>query len=386
MPARSEMRLILATKDFPPDVGGIQTWSLELGVRFAARCKDFLLIAPKLPGCEEVDRGLPFEVLRVGGTRNTFATGIALKLGGVLEKRPFDSLLGAQWQTAMPGLALRGRGSLRHVHAAVVGRELLTRHFAAVPYGAAAFARARLWTLRNVDGMFPISHYTEGLVRELGVSTARSKIILNGCNTERFQPVDASGLRAELGLEGRKVLLSVCRLVPRKGVDTVLEALPEIRRHVPDAVYVIGGEGPDRARLEARARELNVSEHVRFLGYFPKERLPELYSSCDVFVLGAREERPDVEGFGLVLLEANACGKPAVATRSGGVGDAIAHGETGLVVDPTSGALAAGVVKVLTDAALSQRMRENSRARVLRCATWDRVADEFLTGMAQFSG
>jgi len=381
-----KLRLLLVTKDFPPDVGGIQTWARELGRRFVARCDDFMVVAPKLPGSAEVDRELPFPVWRVRCTRPTFAGQVVLELPGFLKRRPFDTLLGAQWQTAMPGVIHRHRGPLKRVFTAVMGRELLTRHFSALPFGAQAYSRARKATLERVDGMFPISQYTQGLVEEIGVSTERSKVVLIGCDTERFLPVDAESLKRELGLHGHKVLLSVCRLVPRKGIDTVLEALPEIRRRVPNALYVVGGDGPDRARLEARAKELGVSENVRFLGHFPQARLTELYCACDVFVLAAREVRPDVEGFGLVLLEANACGKPAVATRSGGVADALADGETGLIVEPGSSLrLAEAVASILTDEQLAARFRARARPRVLEQATWDRVTSDLLAGMDGFS-
>jgi phosphatidylinositol alpha-1,6-mannosyltransferase len=169
-------------------------------------------------------------------------------------------------------------------------------------------------------------------------------------------------------------VLSAGRLVRRKGVDTLLRAFAALWRGEAGPALVVAGDGPDRGRLEALARGLRVP--VRFLGRVPDGELSGLYSAADLFVLAAREEpEGDVEGFGLVLLEAAACGTPAVACRSGGVPDAVDDGVSGLLVPPDDpAALAAALTRVLTDDALRRWLACGARARAERSG-WDVAAD-----------
>jgi phosphatidylinositol alpha-1,6-mannosyltransferase len=144
----------------------------------------------------------------------------------------------------------------------------------------------------------------------------------------------------------------------------VLRALPAIAAAQPSVRYAIGGEGPDRVRLAALARELGVEARIDWLGYVAREQLPELYASADLFVLPSRSlpERGDVEGFGMVLLEAQAAGTPVVAARSGGMPDALEEGQTGVLVEPGDHAGLSQVVSaLLADRARLTRMGEAAR-------------------------
>lgn len=376
------MRLLLVTKDFPPDIGGIQTYVYELGKCFQTSCASFAVVAPSLPGAAEVDRSLPFEVVRIPGTRSSFAPSLLAALPWLKTRFGFNVVLGAQWQSAWGAVAGRRAFGPYVVCSAVHGREILTEHYAKSPY--AFYDRARAYTLGRVDRLFPGSSYALRLVREGGYKYRSAEVITYGCSPERFAPPrDGAAKRRALGLDGKKVLLTLCRLVPRKGVDTVLEALPEIARSVPDVRYVVAGGGEDRARLLALAEKLGVMPLVQFLGRVPDADVPSLFDMADVFVMPAREERPCVEGFGLVFLEANACDKPVIASTSGGIPDAVVDGETGLLVPPAAPApLAAAAIRLLGDAELRQRMGVTGRERVLRDATWERMAARLYASMS----
>jgi phosphatidylinositol alpha-1,6-mannosyltransferase len=172
------------------------------------------------------------------------------------------------------------------------------------------------------------------------------------------------------------MLLTVGRLVPRKGVDTVLRALPRIAASVPEVQYVVAGTGPDRNRLERLAVRNGVRDRVHFVGYVADDVLSSYYSAADLFVMPAREALPDVEGFGLVFLEANACGTPAVGARSGGIPDAIVDGETGLLVPPNApGSLAEATTRILTTPDLADTLGRQGRHRAVNEASWDQIAD-----------
>jgi phosphatidylinositol alpha-1,6-mannosyltransferase len=164
------------------------------------------------------------------------------------------------------------------------------------------------------------------------------------------------------------------RLTARKGQDRTLQAMPEILREFPDAIYLIGGTGAYEGELGKLAASLGVEDHVRFLGNVPQELLPDLYNLADIFVMPNRESavQSNVEGFGIVFLEANACGKPVIGGRSGGVPDAVLDGRTGLLVDGDSPEeIAAAATRFLGDPGMCRRLGEAGRDRVRRELTWD---------------
>jgi phosphatidylinositol alpha-1,6-mannosyltransferase len=145
---------------------------------------------------------------------------------------------------------------------------------------------------------------------------------------------------------------------------------------VPDLVYVVAGDGPDRERLVELARRLGVDESVRFVGAVEDAELPLWYSLGDVFVMPSRSDPPDVEGFGIVYLEAAACERPVVAARAGGVPDAVADGVSGLLVEPGDrDGLARALAELLSDPARRANLGRRARERVLAELTWDRIAD-----------
>ncbi len=375
------MRILFVTQDFPPDVGGIQTYSWELARRLARSTSYLRVIAPRRPDAATFDRDVPFPITRILGRPDLLPlTGLPTVLRTARRER-IDVAFHAQWQTLITSVWARGlTGWPRHIVSAAHGRELLFTPFPSVLGLASVYDGFRRWMLSQGDIFFPVSHYTSDLLRSLGVPSGRRHIVPNGTDPERFQPTEGSAVRERLGLGNRPVLLTVGRLVPRKGIDTVLRALPSIAERVPNVTYLVAGTGPDRDRLEALAEHLRVRERVQFLGRVPHAELPGYYTAADLFVMPARESRPDVEGFGLVFLEANACGTPVLGARTGGIPDAIVDGETGLLVPPDApDALAEGATRVLTDTEFARTLAQQGRHRAVHEANWDHVADRVHT-------
>lgn len=375
------MRLLMITQDFPPRTGGIQTYCAELGRRFSVACERFEMIAPAEDGDDAVDATLPFPVHRlpVRSDRMVFAT---LCSGAAIARRRFDAVFHAQWSTVPAGLWLRRREHVRRVFVAAHGRELLLNVVQRVPIVGLGYAAVRDSMLRKADLLMPVSRYTGEILRRVGVSPAAIHVAPNGVDTGVFRASDGTRFRSEHGLGDGPLVLTVCRLVPRKGIDTTLEAVAQLRGRVPGLQYAVGGSGPDRARLEARVRQLGLDEVVRFLGRVPDAKMPQCMSAADVFCMPARSEPPDVEGFGLVFLEAGACGTAAVGARSGGVPDAIVHRETGLLVEPRDPAgLADALHELLTQPQLRARLGAAARARIEAQCTWDHVATDLLAAM-----
>lgn len=370
------MRLVLVTQDFPPRRGGIQTYALELANRLAQRLEAFAVIAPNAPGAAAEDAKLGYPVLR-RGTANTLVAACAPALAELVRRERFEHALHAQWSTAPASLALRGLGGLKTVNVAVHGRELLLAPWRAAPFAQHAYDAVRRAALVRADRVLAGSDYTAGLARELGVEPARLSVTRYGTDPERFQPTDATSLRERLGLVGRPVLLTIARLVERKGIDSVLRALPRVLERVPGAAYVIAGDGPDRARLEELARP--CARAVHFAGPVADAELARWYSLADVFVMPSRSVPPDVEGFGIVYLEAGACERPVVAARAGGVPDAVADGISGVLVPPgDDAALARALADLLLDPARASELGRRGRERVLASLNWDSVTTRTL--------
>lgn len=206
---------------------------------------------------------------------------------------------------------------------------------------------------------------------------------------ERFCPGDRQAARAAFGVTdpALRIISSVSRICDYKGHHTVFDALaaldPSIRRQI---VYLIAGRGPDLARLQQDAARLGIDNVVRWLGYVSEDNLPELYRASDLFVLCTRESRAaqEVEGFGLVFLEAQACGTPVVGTRTGGIPDAIHGGDGGwLIAQGDVAALARILSALVTDPSIFRAEGAAGRVRIERACTWDHYVRQFSTALVE---
>ncbi len=238
---------------------------------------------------------------------------------------------------------------------------------------ARQFARA--------DAVVAISEAAaDALATGYGVPRERVTLVRNGIDTTRFAPMPPDvALLNRLGLAGRRVIVTVTRLVPRKGVDRVLDAMPTLLRDMPDLHYLIVGDGPQRAELEARAAQPDLAGRVTFTGAVPAADVPRYLSLAECMVLPNRR-MPDGEddGASLVFLEANACAKPVIAGRAGGAGELVRDEVNGLLVDgndPT--AIASALHRLLTEPGLADRLAAHGLV-MARAASWDNRARPFL--------
>jgi phosphatidylinositol alpha-1,6-mannosyltransferase len=233
--------------------------------------------------------------------------------------------------------------------------------------------------LRGAQFVVANSHNTGRILREQwGLSADRIRVLHPGVDVERFTPAARDrAVRAGLGWGDRPVVLTVGRLQKRKGQDQMIRALGAIRRAVPDVLYAILGDGEERPALEDLVARLDLGAHVQFLGERDDATLVSCYQQCDLFVLANRQVGRDIEGFGMVLLEAQACGKPVVAGASGGTAETMQVPETGLIV-PCDGPdrLAAAVSELLPDRDRLARMGAAARRRVVAHFHWDALSRE----------
>ena len=227
---------------------------------------------------------------------------------------------------------------------------------------------------RTFDRIHAISRFLEQQAITYGADTETIRVIPNGVDTEVFRPgeSDASAkLRTRLGLDGKRVVVSVSRLVPKNGLDTLVEAMPRLRREHPDVALVLVGTGLEKRHLESKADELGVSDAVVLVGEVPHEETADYLRLAHAFVRPSRSE-----GLGSAFLEAMASGVPVVATPVGGIPDFLDPEVTGLFCKPNDPESVAGAIgRLFTDHALSQNLRVGGLRLVQARYRWDQVAD-----------
>ncbi len=230
--------------------------------------------------------------------------------------------------------------------------------------------------LKHASQITTVSTYTRRQLESLGVPAKKISIIFPCPNivgthisTEAY---DMEKLNETYQLHGKRIILSVGRLVQRKGYDVVIAALSEVLQKEPEAHYVVVGDGPHRATLETLAAQHQVQDHVTFVGSVSNEELVSWYLRCSMLVMPSRElENRDVEGFGIVFLEANSFSKPVIGGKSGGIGDAVIDGETGFLVDPTDQQLLEkAIIQLLKNREQAKELGQNGAQRVKEIFQW----------------
>ncbi len=362
------MKHLLVTNDFPPKIGGIQSLLWEWWRRLPA--DRFAVLTSPFAGAEEFDAGEPYRIERVREpvllphplmTRRV--DGLAAEFEAdlvVLDPAVPLGLIG-------PSLALPYDLVLHGAEVTVPGR---------IPGSRQALSYS-LTRARNIisAGRYAAHEAEQAAGRELPVT-----VVPCGVDPDKFVPLSPAervAARERLGLPvDAELIVSVSRLVPRKGFDTAIRAVARMRRTRPDLMLVIAGGGRDAERLERLAAELDAP--VRFLGRVPNADLPPLYGCGDIFAMLCRNRWAGLEqeGFGIVFIEAASAGVPQVAGDSGGAAEAVADGETGIVVrDPENvHEVVEAFTTLLDDAALRRRMARRSRERVLSDFSYDVLA------------
>ncbi|MFD5317307.1 glycosyltransferase family 4 protein [Streptomyces sp. NPDC127098] len=382
-------KTLIVTNDFPPRPGGIQSFLHNMARRLdpnrvVVYASTWKRDAEGRRATADFDAEQAFPVFRDRTTMLLPTPAVTRRATALLRDHDCTAVwFGAAAPLGLMAPALRAAGAERLV---------ATTHGHEAGWAQLPGARQLLRRIgEHTDTVTYLGEYTRSrIARALSREAAGRMVQLPpGVDEKTFHP-DSGGaaVRAALGLTDRPVVVCVSRLVPRKGQDTLIRAMPRILAAEPDAVLLIVGGGPYRGDLERLAADLDVAASVRFTGAIPWSELPAHFGAGDVFAMPCRTRRGglDVEGLGIVYLEASATGLPVVAGDSGGAPDAVLDGETGWVVrggaESAPAETADRVVTLLRDPELRRRMGERGRAWIEERWRWDLLVDRLAAGLS----
>ncbi|MET8485414.1 glycosyltransferase family 4 protein [Streptomyces tendae] len=372
-------KTLIVTNDFPPRPGGIQAFLHNMALRLdperlVVYASTWKRSREGVEATAAFDAEQPFTVVRDRTTMLLPTPGATRRAVGLLREHGCTSVwFGAAAPLGLMAPALRRAGAERLV---------ATTHGHEAGWAQLPAARQLLRRIgESTDTITYLGEYTRSRIAGALTPEAAARMVQlpPGVDEKTFHPASGGDeVRARLGLTERPVVVCVSRLVPRKGQDTLIRAMPRILAAEPDAVLLIVGGGPYERDLRRLAEETGVAASVHFTGAVPWSELPAHYGAGDVFAMPCRTRRGglDVEGLGIVYLEASATGLPVVAGDSGGAPDAVLDGETGWVVrgeDPNESA--DRITTLLADPQLRRRMGERGRAWVEEKWRWDLLAE-----------
>ncbi|MFF9079495.1 glycosyltransferase family 4 protein [Streptomyces rubiginosohelvolus] len=370
-------RTLVVTNDFPPRQGGIETFVRAMTDRFPA--DSVVVYTSAEPGAAAHDAALPYPVVRDPARMLLPVPRVTARAAGLARRHGCDSVwFGAAAPLGLMADRLRRESGVR--------RAVATTHGHEVWWARTPGARALLRRIgERTDAVTYLGAATRApIAAALGPAAARRMVrMAPGVDAEAFavRPgardgvrTPAGGVRERYGLGGRPVILCAARLVPRKGQDTLIRALPAVLRSVPDAVLLLTGDGPYARTLQRLAADTGVADAVVLAGGRPHPEMPEHYAAADVFAMPCRTRRGglEVEGLGIVFLEAAAAGLPVLVGDSGGAPDTVRDGETGHLVDGRdTAAVADRLVTLLRDREAAAAMGEKGRAWVREEWGWE---------------
>jgi phosphatidylinositol alpha-1,6-mannosyltransferase len=369
-------RLLVLTELFLPTKGGTAVWAAEVYKRIGG--KDIHIVTADVPGAPVIDAAHPNTIHRLDLRRVPWLWPESLAMYARFFFRSLWLALTYRFDAvhafrALPeGLAAWAvaRLTLRPVVIYAHGEELTT-------WGRGGKYKAMRFALRHADRVIANSEHTRATLREMGVDAARIVVIYPGVDVSVFRPgLDGAGLREDLGIRAEdKLVFSVGRLSRRKGFDQMIRAVAKLCDEGLALHYVIAGIGEDAEHLDGLIREHRLQGIVHRIGAVSEADLPRWMNACDVFAMPNREINGDNEGFGMVFIEAAACGKPSLAGEAGGTGSAVLHDETGIRVDGNEAEnVVNGLRLLLTNPKVTEALGQAGLARVQSEFAWEQVA------------
>ena len=369
--------VLFVTNDFGPRAGGIETFVIGLIER--RPFGQTIVYTSAQIGSEEYDRAWKTQfgvtVIRDRSKILLPTPRVARNLARIIKDSDIQvAAFGAAAPLGLLSTSMK-RAGIRKTVALTHGHEVWWAKV--FPFN---LAMRRIGS--SIDSLTYLGEFTQrAIARSLSKASAEKMVkIAPGIDVKHFSPQDSTQLRRDLKLDDKRVIVSVGRLVHRKGQDHLIQSLPEILRSVPNAHVLMVGQGPYLSHLKKLVEELNVVDHVSFIGRIQYAQLPQYICAGDIFAMPSRSRffGLEVEGLGIVYLEASACGLPVIAGSSGGAPDAVVNGVTGIVVDGENDtAIAQAAIKLLKDLDGAKAMGLAGREWIIENWRWEIWSERF---------
>lgn len=366
-------KILLLTLEYPPRIGGIAAYTCQQARHWPDKSDQIIVYAPKMAGDVDFDQHNPWLVLR---------------------RQPYFWLIWPRWLRMLVQvwqIIRREKVDIVHVHHVLPAGYVvyLLNKLKKIPYilffhgldfGYALKTKSKIRKLAKIgqsaEKIVVNSNFVKNRVIEKFPHWTDKIQIVYPCPSLEDTVIDGNKLkklRQKYNSNSRPLIFTCARLVARKGQDMVIKSLLEVIERVPNVLYLICGRGNYKIELEKLVKQYNLAKNVEFIDFISKEDLPYLYSLADVFVMPARELADmDVEGFGIVFLEANLYGRPVVAGRSGGMPEAVEDGRTGILVNPLSiEEISRAIISLLTDNELADKLGRQGQDRVMSRFSWE---------------
>ncbi len=371
------MRILIVSVDFPPHTDGVSTVSHELATRLTDFGEDVIVIGPKSKGDRAYDSKQKFKVIRSPLYEYGYLRFIPIffVMLPVIIKYKIKKVI---------AMNIAYGGIISYIFFKCLGFSYILWAYGyefAKFENNAVMRRLYLKIYNNSLYIAAISNFVKQRLIRFGVDLEKIVLIKPGTDPLKYYPLKINhDFIGRHNLENKRVIMSVCRLIERKGIDMTIRSMKDVLKEYPDAIYLVVGQGPFREKLKSLARELGIADSVRFMGRVSGEDLWKFYNLCDVFILPSRtlDNKGDVEGFGIVFLEAGACEKPVIGGLDGGMSEAIDNGVTGLLVNSfDTKEIFSAIIKILGDRNYASFLGKNGRRRVVEELNWDRAIGEF---------
>lgn len=391
------MKLLLYTHEFPPFLGGLATTSTKLSKGISESDMDIVVLAPGYSSRDgDIDSQLPFKVIRIPGLGRKWVKKIPfleIILGWIylfraLESEKPDSVLFITEEAEVVGGLLPSYSFNPIVRIAGSG---ITTCF----YGNNFFKRLMRYPMKrlydNAAMIIAVSNNTKELVQSVGVPEHKIEVVYNG--VEDYMLSEEPDIKAMNEIKNKyeisdcdRVLVTIARVLPRKGQDTVIKALPTVLSELPGLKYLIVGDGRYREKFSALAKELGVSDNVIFTGGVSHDEAINYFDLCDIFIMPNRFWNNKIEGLPNSLIEASARGKTVIAGNHGGSTEAVLNNETGLLVDPENvDDVAKAILSILKDEKLGMKMGKLGKENIIKKHTEQAMITNYISAIQKAS-
>jgi len=382
------MRILIFTVDFPPLTGGISVYAHGIADGLRQSGEEIFILAQHSRNDFEFDRDQKFKIIRVSNIIILREILLFFWFIYIVKRFKIQHVINLVWMPC---------GVISLFVSRILNFSYYVVAFGSEIFDANTLLKSKIkkklkWlmqlTFNNANKCFPISSYTETILQTNGIRPENLLVVPGGVDLNKFNSnVDYGEIIKKYNFVNKRVILTVARLDEHKGHDLVIKSLPEVLKEIPDLVYLIVGDGPEKKRLKELAMALGLKDKVIFTGSVPHERTPKFYALCDVFIMPSREIRLGrqwFEGFGIAYLEASACSKPVIGGASGGIRDAVIADQTGVLVDPNGTQdISRALQLLLTDKKYAVTLGEKGRERVEANFSWQIIARRIETVMQE---